>query len=253
VFFPLPLYIIAFGLGWFAWRRHWKLDREEKLFWYILSLCITYVGVLIALIPNQEILTPFGIHVLVWGSIIAVGGGGGGYLVYLIYPTVEPRAECKLYPVFDTAHMEHLPQVVREQVEEMLRQGTAEQKYQTFRVTARKMMICNCKVLAKFNGAEAHLLWEGMGTETHQIAKEQVTLQVGDFGTIMLWGAARKNDKAALYFPTVSRPQAPYPIGSDMPPLKLEVTLIAEKLNDKPHHFTIYREAWETLRTEEIR
>lgn len=156
----------------------------------------------------------------------------------------QPIADCKLYEPMD---LEGLPEHVKEQVLERIRQGAAEQRYQTLTVTARTAPLRNCKVLAKFDGGEAHLLWRDFGIGPLPIAKDEVTIQVGDYDTIIIWAAARQDGKSALYLPTYNRPQVAHPIGSDVPPLILDLWLIAEKFNAGPLRFTIHRKSWETV------
>ncbi len=83
MFFPLPLYLIVLWLVWFTWRRRSKSDRKDALYFYLLSVGGSWVAVLIALIPNQEFLTPFGVSVLVWGAFLATEAAVIGGLVYL--------------------------------------------------------------------------------------------------------------------------------------------------------------------------
>jgi hypothetical protein len=105
MFFPLPVYIIVLGLGWFAWRRRWKLDRKEVLFWYILSVCVTGVGVLIALIPSQEWSSDYGSRILSLTVFIVAIAVASGVLFYFFWPTAKKPT----VSIFDAAvHIEPL-------------------------------------------------------------------------------------------------------------------------------------------------
>jgi hypothetical protein len=85
-FYPFALYVIPLGLLWFVWKRRWKLDRREALFWCVLTVCATWSGFLIALIPNQEYASPYGQQVLTVTSIGAIFVCAAGVLAYSVWP-----------------------------------------------------------------------------------------------------------------------------------------------------------------------
>jgi hypothetical protein len=160
----------------------------------------------------------------------------------------KPDADWSFSEVYDSTK---IPQHVKEQAEELKRQGAPEVKYQVFSIVARKAPVRECKAVAKFDGAETHLLWEGTGLENYVIAKDAVTLQAGEAGNLIVWYAGKQADgRLTLRLPTVNRPQVNFPIGPNLPPLGIELTLLGEHFSKGPFHFVIYRESWETLRGE---
>lgn len=84
--FPLTLYVCLLGLAWVLWRRREILDRNEGLFWYLLSVCLTWAAVFIALIPGQEYASSYGQQVLMFSSFGAVIIGAVGGIVYALWP-----------------------------------------------------------------------------------------------------------------------------------------------------------------------
>jgi hypothetical protein len=86
VFFPLPMYIIALALGWFAWRRHWRLDRNEALFFYLLFVAGIWGTILTDSILSERYAAPYGQQVFLLSSVGSIIVGGVGILVYLFWP-----------------------------------------------------------------------------------------------------------------------------------------------------------------------
>ncbi len=190
---------------------------------------------------------------LVW-VLVAAGFGGLGTTCFMLFTgkwrELEPEPEYTLNPV---PELEDAPQFVREQVEERIRAGAPEPRFQVLSITARKVPLLHCKVEAQFDEGRARLFWEGFGTEhvTPPIAKEEVSLEVGHSSYIILWGVSKQNDKQALYFPTVNRPQVAHPVGLNLPPIKLTLFLTAGKFNDKPRHYLVHRKSFENIRAED--
>jgi amino acid transporter len=93
-FFPFSVYLIILGLWWFIRRRQKKLDRKQALYDYIALVATFAFLAFLALLPNQEFLTPFGIRVLVWDLLLAPLGVAFGFLIYLVWPSaLESQAE----------------------------------------------------------------------------------------------------------------------------------------------------------------
>lgn len=67
------------------------MDRKDALFGYLLLVASLFVYVIITMIPNQELLSAFGVSVLVWDTIVATGAADIGVLVYLLRPVELPQ------------------------------------------------------------------------------------------------------------------------------------------------------------------
>jgi len=85
-------------LAW-VWRRREILDRNEALFWCLLSIGGTWTAILISLIPSQEYASAYGQQVLVLSSCVAIIVGAVVAIVYLRWPQTPkptPIQEAKL-------------------------------------------------------------------------------------------------------------------------------------------------------------
>lgn len=65
------------------------MDRKHILYDYLAFVATVAFFVFLALIPNQEFRTPYGVNVLVWDIIVAAGAVDGGFLFYLLFPTQD--------------------------------------------------------------------------------------------------------------------------------------------------------------------
>ena len=86
------------GLVWTFWRRGKIMDRNDALFWFLLSIGGIWTTFFATLIPSQEYTSAYGQQVLVFSLCGAFIAGGFGILVHVFWPqTHKVELEVKIY------------------------------------------------------------------------------------------------------------------------------------------------------------